>query len=77
MSYTEADPTEASGNSTSDSTLSKKEEERNSRANGRAALINVISTLPMSSTSSLKLFASMISVVTRKTEEITKETAVK
>jgi hypothetical protein len=69
-----ASETSAPGGSSIDA---KQQEERNSRANGRAALIDVINTLPMSSVSSLKLFASMISVVTRKTGEVTQDTAVR
>jgi hypothetical protein len=47
-----------------------QEARRNAAADGRAALLNVIATLPMSSVASLNLFASMVSVTTRKTEEI-------
>ena len=58
-------------------TPSKQQEaRRNAAADGRENLLNVIAKLPMSSLASLNLFASMISVTTRKNDEINTKAAV-
>lgn len=56
-------------NSSSNATLSPTEEIKNQRSRGREMLLSKVNTLSRSDVSSIKLFSSMLSTVTKKFEE--------
>jgi hypothetical protein len=66
----------ASSGTASSATNSAAQQQKNQKAEARAALMNFVSQMPVTSPSSAKVLSSTISVLTRKTSEISMGTAV-